>query len=93
MKTKEEVLHKHKYEKITGYCFDACPAENECETFVEQDEVDRVYKAGPKTFWWDEGNEYMRDLNDMWEVFYEEHCCANDLDITLEEFDKLMDVI
>lgn len=93
LKSKEQVLQEQGYEVLIGYCFQTPPApEEDMLTFVEKKEVEAVIAKGPQKYWWNESHERLYDLEYAWDCFYQDHCDTNDLDLSEDEFDKLMGV-
>lgn len=93
--TKKEILLQNGYELMTGYCFDACPAENEFQTFVEKEEVESVIKHGAKEYYIDEGGEMIFDEHDAWERLYDNYIDLMEtpeggVDLSIDEFTEKM---
>lgn len=84
MKTKEEILILNGWEEMEGFCFNTCGAEDEMLTFVEKEEVERVYKEGVKKYYWNENKEQLYELDDAWEIFASDYLEDNELD---EDYD------
>lgn len=91
---KEKALADNGYEIMVGYCFSTPPAcEEDCLTFVEQKEAEAVFAKGPVKYWWNESHERLYDLDQAWDCFYDDyHNSHPDVDLSEEEFDKLMGV-
>lgn len=72
VKTKEQIAEEHGYERMEGYCFNACRAEDDMLTFVEKDEANAVMAMGPKEYWWDGNHEQLFDLETVLEYIYDD---------------------
>jgi hypothetical protein len=74
MKTKAQILEENGWNKLVGYCFEVAPAGNDCQTFVDKEEVDLRLSAGPQTYWHQEESwdEYIRDEDDAFENVMEQ---------------------
>jgi hypothetical protein len=74
MKTKAQILEENGWQKLVGYCFDVAPCDNDCETFVDKEEVDAKIARGVQTYWHQEESwdEYIRDEDDAFENVMEQ---------------------
>jgi len=75
---KEVFLQIRGWEPMRGYCFKTPPAEDDMDTYVEEEEAIKVFKEGVQTYWWNENGEQLFDLEDAWEYCYDEFACELD---------------
>lgn len=92
MKTKHEVLLEKGYESIKGYTFDYEKSPDYNSIVITKEEIVEFLKEEPKQYYWRKDFELVLTEDDAWDDLYDLHCSEYDLDVTMDEFDKLMGV-
>lgn len=64
---KKNILTARGYELMRGYCF-SNPTDQDYENhFVSEEEVNEALKDGAKDYFWFDGHDSIKDLDDSWE--------------------------
>lgn len=93
MKTKHKILVENKWDFLYGHSLGYGRNPDYDNVIVERDEIEKLYKQTPQYFYFQDGDDCVRDEEEAWEMFCEQYCEDNDLDISSDdEFDKLMGV-
>lgn len=94
MKTKAELLEAKEYKPIKGYLlpYDKQGLDECTSIIIERSEVEEFYKSEPKTYYFHEYVDSLMNEAEAWEHFEERYCDDKDLDISSEDFEKLMGV-
>ena len=71
-KQKKMFLEKKNHKPERGWCFDFEMPEEATNTFITEEELIKKLREGSKEYYWHEGQEVMKDLEDMFESVCED---------------------